>query len=75
MKICIWGADGCGGVWTGAYGGYVCIWVYMGAVGCNYTKTQKNTRENKTKMSVQGRFLMHAWPGNFPKNTYMCVQT
>ena len=44
---------GCGRVWTGVDGYIWCIWVYMGVdecARCNYTKVQKKTRENNTKM-------------------------
>ena len=41
------------------------VWVCWGA----RTQTHTKTKQNKTKMSVQGMLSMDAWPGNFPENT------
>ena len=47
-----------------------CRWVCMGVLGCKDTNEHKNkTKQNKTKMSVQGMLSMDAWTGNFPENT------
>ena len=57
------GADGCGRVWTGAYGAYGCKWVRWGAT----TLKHKKNKRKQDKNECAGYVFDACMAGKFPE--------